>query len=109
MGLHYAHKEGGQGELPSLDGRLLGVVTAAGLAQVATIWQDGTLTRDHLNSAFTVMFEQYPQADTPLVAVGRHARRVAGAPIRHPGDRRAILSHGDGPSRHHVMQSTTEV
>jgi hypothetical protein len=45
------------------------VVTAAGLASTATIWQDGTLSDDDLNASFAVMFEHCPWADGPLIAV----------------------------------------
>lgn len=45
------------------------IVTASGLAPVATIWQDGTLTDDDLNAGFAVMFEHCPWADGPLIAV----------------------------------------
>jgi hypothetical protein len=47
------------------------IVTAAGLAPVATIWQDGTLTDDDLNAGFAIMFEHCPWADGPLITVDR--------------------------------------
>ena len=52
------------------------VVAAAGLAPVATIWQDGTLTDHDLNAGFSDMFEHCPWADGPLIAVD--SKRSAG-------------------------------
>jgi hypothetical protein len=45
------------------------IVTASGLAPVATIWQDGTLTDDDLNAGFAVMFEHCPWADGPAATI----------------------------------------
>lgn len=45
------------------------VVSAAGLAPITTIWQDGTLSDDDLNGAFADMFEYCPWTDGPLATV----------------------------------------
>jgi hypothetical protein len=45
------------------------IVTASGLAPIATIWQDGTLTDDELNGGFAMMFEHCPWADGPAAAI----------------------------------------
>jgi hypothetical protein len=50
-------------------------VAAAGLASVATIWQDGTLTDDDLNAGFAVMFEYCPWADGPPATIEQPAAR----------------------------------
>ena len=50
-------------------------VTAARLAPVTTIWQDGTLSDDELNAGFAVMFEHCPWADGPAASIETQATR----------------------------------
>ena len=68
IGITFAHELDKRQLLDLMTG-CWAVVAAAGLAPVATIWQDGTLSDDDLNAGFAVMFEHCPWADGPAAFV----------------------------------------